>query len=240
MVEQAQVTQLKNAQAGILAMIGRDLQAFIDSLDLLKPEQARDAIFEYWPLIVAQYGEAGAAAAADWYDDVRADQGVRGSFRARVAEPVAAEVVEASVRFSAAHLFTATPGLIVPSLLDSGSKQVLLPARRTIIESTRRDPRAGGWRRVTRAGSCKFCRFLAQRGAVYVKDVDFASHGNCNCASVPSWDPDAPEVDVRAYEASSRVGGLRKAAAAGDRKAARRLEAHTAKVRMYLEAYYDD
>lgn len=240
MVEQAQVAQLKNAQVGILAMLGRDLQTFMESLDLTKPESVRDALFEYWPLIVAQYGEAGAAAAADWYDDVRADTGVPGSYRARVAEPAAAEIVEASVRYSAAHLFTATPGLVVPSLLDSGSKQVLLPARMTIAESARRDPRAVGWRRVTRSGSCKFCRFLAQRGAVYVRDVDFASHGHCNCASVPSWDENAPEVDVRAYEASSRIGGLRKAAAAGDRKAAKQLEAHTAKVRMYLEEFDDD
>lgn len=232
MVGQTQVAQLKNAQVGILAMLGADLQTFMESLDLDKPEAVRDALFEYWPLLVAQYGEAGAAAAADWYDDVRADTGVPGSYRARVAEPVPADVVEASVRYSAAHLFTATPGLVVPSLLDSGSKQVLLPARMTIVGATRRDPRAAGWQRVTRAGSCKFCRFLAQRGAVYKEheDVaDFASHGNCNCAVVPSWDKNAPEVDVHAYVASRRTSKM----------SPEQRERHTAKVRMYLKAFDD-
>lgn len=231
MVGQAEVTQLRQAQAGILALLSESLTAFFASLDLEKPDVARDALLEYLPLLVAQYGDAGAAAAADWYDDVRAVERVPGRYRAEVAEPVPADVVEASVRFSAGHLYTATPALALPSLLDSSSKRVLVPARFTVMRATERDPRAVGWQRVTRSGGCKFCRFLAQRGAVYRERVaDFASHGHCNCATVPSWDEDAPEVDVRAYVASRKTSAM---------SPADRAE-HTAKLRDAVDAFVDD
>jgi hypothetical protein len=228
MVAQVQVAELRNTQAGILTLLSRDLAAFFASLDLDKPELARDALLEYLPLLVAQYGEAGAAAAADWFDEARSEERVPGRFRAEVVAPVEPEVIQASVRFSAAHLFTATPGLALPSLQSSSSKQVLAPLRGTIVRATGRDPRAVGWQRVTRAGSCDFCRFLAQRGAVYKEAAaHFASHGECNCAAVPSWDPDASEVDVGAYVASQRTS----------RMTPEQHAAHTARVRDYIDAF---
>ncbi|MBN0039378.1 hypothetical protein JN535_04210 [Cellulosimicrobium cellulans] len=238
MVTQAKAAELRHAQAGLLTLLSRDLAAFFASLDLDKPERARDALLEYLPLLVAQYGEAGAAAAADWFDEVRAEERVPGRFRAEAAEPVEPEIVEASVRYSAGHLFTAAPGLALPSLQSAASKQVLLPARQTIVRATGRDPRASGWGRLTRSGACDFCRFLAQRGAVYKEaTAHFASHGDCNCAAVPSWDQDAPEVDVDAYVASQRMESVRRRAAAGDAAAARQLEEHTARVRDYIDAF---
>lgn len=231
MVGQAEVTQLRQVQSGILALLSESLTAFFASLDLAKPDVARDALLEYLPLLVEQYGDAGAAAAADWYDEARDAERVRGRYRAQVAAPVATDVVEASVRFSAGHLYTATPALALPSLLSSASKQVLLPARFTVMRATERDPRAVGWQRVTRSGGCKFCRFLAQRGAVYRERVaDFAAHGDCNCATVPSWDQDAPEVDVQAYVASRKTAAM---------SPAERAE-HTAKLRDAVDAFVDD
>jgi hypothetical protein len=53
---------------------------------------------------------------------------------------------------------------------------------------------------------------LHGRGAVYRESTaHFAAHKSCDCAAVPSWDPDAPEVDVRLYEASKRTTGMSEA-----------------------------
>lgn len=88
-------------------------------------------------------------------------------------------------------------------------KYVLAASRATIITSVGRDPRASGWKRVTRVGACRFCRMLSGRGAVYKEaTVHFASHGDCNCAAAPSWDPNAPEVDVSLYKASQRTTSM--------------------------------
>jgi len=82
---------------------------------------------------------------------------------------------------------------------------------------------------------------LAGRGGVYRREtVHFAAHGNdCRCAAVPSWDPDAPEVDVRAYVASERMTKLRDRAAAGDASAQRQLEAHRARIRAFTAEMAD-
>jgi len=54
---------------------------------------------------------------------------------------------------------------------------------------------------------------LVGRGAVYKREsAFFASHGDCNCAAVPSWDRGAPEVDVELYSASRRTTGMNEAA----------------------------
>ncbi len=85
MVTSAQVIELRTVQQGVTALLTRDLEAFFASLDLSKPEQARDALLEYLPALILQYGLAGAAAAADWYDEIRATEGVPGRFRSRMA-----------------------------------------------------------------------------------------------------------------------------------------------------------
>ena len=54
----AETNRLKQAQAGIVALATRDLEEFFASLDLDRPEQARDALVAYLPLMVQRYGSA--------------------------------------------------------------------------------------------------------------------------------------------------------------------------------------
>lgn len=210
MVSPADADRLRRAQAGIRTLVERDLAAFFASLDLDRPESARDALLEVVPLLVAQYGESAAAVAADWYDEQRAAERVPGRFRAQMAEsPYLGAATVGMVRRAAGALFTAQPESALVTLTASTGKYVLAAARQTIVTSTERDPRSSGWQRVTRAGACGFCRMLAGRGDVYKESsVHFASHGDCNCAAAPSWDPDAPEVDVSLYEASKRTTSM--------------------------------
>lgn len=69
---------------------------------------------------------------------------------------------------------------------------------------------------------------LAGRGAVYKEaTVHFASHGDCNCAAVPSWDQNAPEVDVSLYKASQRTSTMTPA----------QRESHNALIQRAIDQY---
>lgn len=200
----------------------RDLRRFWATLDLTKPEKTRDALLAFTPRLVSVYGEAAATVAADWYDDVRGKADVRSGFRARMAGLVKPDVVAERTRFGAAHLFTEQPTGTLDFLASSLTEYMLQPGADTVTTNVRRDPAASGWHREASAGACAFCVMLADRGGVYRSDTaDFASHGNCSCVAVPSWDADAPEVGVVQYVASNRT----------------QTEADRARVRSYLASH---
>ena len=79
MVSAASIRALRKAQAGVTALVRRDLSKFYAALDLTDAEAARDALLEYVPVIVNNYGEVSATVAADWYDGLRQAAGARGS-----------------------------------------------------------------------------------------------------------------------------------------------------------------
>jgi hypothetical protein len=240
MVSRADAERLRQAQAGVRALVERDLRAFWESLNLSRPEAARDALLAFLPALVDAYGESAAAVAADWYDEMRAAERVPGRYRAHLQDSPYQDAVEPTVRRAAGALFTDSPGDALAALTATSGKYVLAAARQTIVYSTDRDPRASGWERVVRSGACKFCAMLHGRGAVYKEStVHFAAHKECNCAAVPSWDPDAPEVDVSQYEASRRMTALRERAASGDADAVRQLEKHNALIQRAIDEYVD-
>ena len=199
--------RLRTAQRGIRALVERDLTAFFWSLDLTKPEAARNALLEFLPFLVEEYGTIAADTAADWYDEFRASEAVAGAFRATALLPEDLRArAQGTVRRAAGALWTDSPTDALTSMLGPAGKYALTGSRATVGGSALTDPAASGWQRVTRNDACKFCRMLAGRGGVYKRaSADFASHGDCNCAAIPSWDPNAPEVDVRLYEASERT-----------------------------------
>lgn len=216
---------LRRAHARIAGLAERDLDRFWATLDLSRPERARDQLLDFVPALTTVYGEAAAVVAADWYDELRAAEGVRGRFTSVMAAPFAVDAVQARVRFGAAHLFTDTPDAMKPFLSGAVQKYVLQPGRDTVAVSAVEDPVASGWQRVTQGETCRFCVGLAARGAVYRQEsAAFAAHGHCDCTAVPSWDPDAPEVPVEAYVASRRTSGM----------SPEQKEAHTARTREWI------
>lgn len=230
MVSAERARQLRRAQDGVSALVLRDLEAFWASLNLSRPEAARNALLDFTQVLVATYGEAAASAAAEWYDEVRAAERVPGRFRATMVVPDESMAMSQTVHRLAGALFTDDPGRVLIGLASAAPKYALAGSRQTIVRSTARDPRASGWQRVVRPDACGFCRMLRGRGAVYREaTVGFAAHKSCHCAAVPSWDPNAPEVDVRLYEASRRTSAM-----SPDER-----EAHAARVREYL-ATMDD
>lgn len=208
--------RFREGLADVAALARADLGLFWASLDLnAAPEVLLEALLEYVPVLSARYGELAGSVAAEWYDELRAAARVPGRFRALAAELTPDEVVINRVRSASAHLFeTAADGasnsaLTLAALESSLTKYVLQPGRDTVRTSVFQDPSARGWRRITRPGSCDFCRMLEGRGGVYLeRTVRFAAHGKCHCAAAPNWDPSAPEVDVRAYQASARTANM--------------------------------
>lgn len=161
---------------------------------------AETALHDLLPAIVTQYGSAGAALAAEWYDDARDKAGVRGRF--------AAVPVEATDRGSHAlvgwALATATnDGALQALILGGVQRRVADHVRYTIADSAVADPGADGWQRVTDGKGCAFCVMLASRGSVFSEaTASFASHDDCGCSATPAW-RDQP-VPVKAYTPSAR------------------------------------
>lgn len=235
------VEALRRAQRALSRAVERDLSGLWASLDLNRPERARDELLVAVPALTTAYGAGAAVVSADWYDAVRIEEGVTGRFSARMADPFPTEYVQDRVRFGARHLFTETPAQMLPFLSGAVQEYALQPGRDTIQQSTAADPQAVGWHRETRAGACKFCVMLAGRGGVYFKEksASFAAHGNCMCVAVPSWDANAREVPVSAYVASERMGALKKRAASGDASAQRQVDANRKRVREYMDRMDD-
>lgn len=209
-----EVERFRKANLGILSMVERDLNAFWSTLDLSRPDMARDALLEYVPALTTLYGEPAALIAADWYDELRAAERIPGRYRATMAAPFPAEYVRKRVKYGAGHLFTDSPNQMLPFLRTALSEYVLQPGRDTVQRSAIADPRASGWHRETRPtesypNGCSFCQMLAGRGGVYKwETAPFAAHGGCMCVAVPSWDANAKEVPVDAYVASVRTSNM--------------------------------
>jgi hypothetical protein len=70
----------------------------------------------------------------------------------------------------------------------SAQRHALTGGRAVIVETARRDPRSGGWMRVTSGNACTFCESLAVRGAVFGEEsVSFAAHDGCRCTGEPEF-----------------------------------------------------
>lgn len=196
MPSRAEVERLRSANARISELAQADLAAFFASLNLDRPELARDALLEYLPALTDAYGETAAAVAAEWFDEVYAAHGPRARFRAEPAPLVAREAVEATVRYAAGGLFGAslnTAGLLTTAV----SRWALQPSRDTVsLNASKTNAR---WARVpTGAETCAFCLLVASRGFVYTSEQNAGKgnsyHGDCDCVPVPDWS-DEPSLE---------------------------------------------
>jgi hypothetical protein len=140
-----------------------------------------------------------ATVAADWYDELRASEGVRGSFRAPLAPSTPVEQVNARLGFATrpdGPLFTAQTDILAGFLGSMTNEYALQPGRETVIQAAHKD--GAGYARVPEPGACKFCLMLASRGFVYSKDSVGQSkkfHGKCRCNPMPVWDETRARVE---------------------------------------------
>lgn len=144
--------------------------------------KAQDAVTTVYQSIVQRFGAGAAAQAADRYDELRAEQHPRSSYRAFAADPVSDEQLakivasaflgapdtdhthddtEASVR-TTSDLPVAER--VQQRLENSVGRLVQQGARDTIAQNAAKDPGKPTWIRVpTGAKTCAFCLMLASR-----------------------------------------------------------------------------
>jgi hypothetical protein len=187
-----ELRDLRRAQSNVLTLALADLANAWAGLDLTDPETAQAVLLRLTPALSDTYGSLSAAVAADWYDDLRRDREIAGTFRAAPAEPVAAGRVEGTTQRITQHLWTDTPEAALTALSGRLGKYVMQPGRDTVVAAVQADPSQPRWARVPSSPKpCEFCEMLAGRGAVYLSE-DTADgteyHDHCGCAAVPVWD----------------------------------------------------
>lgn len=196
-----QADELRSNLANLVTLAGADIADAMRQFD--NAETLRDGLIDVLRGLLPYYGSAAASLAADWYDELRAQDNVKGRFRAIVPDQgdLGAEEL---VRWGIAPLFHPEPDPASALTLIQGGAQrrILNQSRATITGSAVEDPQAHGWQRAG-SGECAFCAMLISRGAVYTRaTADFASHDHCHCTAVPAWD--GRPRPVRPYTPSNR------------------------------------
>lgn len=179
--------ELREGVNGLALIATADLDALWR--EVATAEQAREALQDVLPALVAAYGAGAATFAADWYDESRDEAGAHGRFRAVPAD-VGDTGAEVLARWGVGPLFAAEPDWAAARTLVAGGLQrrIADQARATVTGSSLLDPAAVGWRRVGDGDSCSFCSMLLGRGAVYTSQtVKFRSHDHCGCSAAPEW-----------------------------------------------------
>lgn len=177
----------------------KDLRILWRSLD--DARASKEALFDLLPELVAAYHGASAAAAADFYDEVRETAGARGRFT-----PILMDTpdlgTDALVKWALAN---ATTSEAFQSLIAGGvTKRIANGARDVVRLSSIADPASRGWMRMG-SGNCDFCAMLIGRGAVYSeKTVDFASHDHCSCGAAPAFNPSQIKAVTSEFVPSAR------------------------------------
>ena len=201
MVDPASIEQFRVANSQLSRLVRAALEQFFASLDLSRPENARDALLEFLPALTVQYGDVAATLAVEYYNEMRAASGAAGRFRALTAAPVPTGAVEAKVRYLAGQLWTRTPEAMLGGLLTAADKYVKQPGRATIAKNAKRE--GVRWARVpTGAKTCTWCLILASRDAVYSSKASAGGdgnhyHGDCDC--VPTRIAKASDYPPQGY-----------------------------------------
>jgi hypothetical protein len=196
-------TTLRSETASLVRLAERDLARLWRLV--AQGASAEVALRDLLPAIVSEYGAAGAAMAAEWYDQQREKVDAKGRF---VALPVAADDRGSQALIGWA-LAEAKDDTSLATLIAGGvQRRIADHARYTVANNAVEDKAARGWQRVG-AGECAFCRAMIAKGAVYTESsVKFGSHDHCNCSVAPAWggepapvDPYKPSLRFRSDEA---------------------------------------
>lgn len=199
MATRAEVERLRVANAELSRLVQQELSGLFGSLNLNKPEAARDVLLAFIPDLVAQYGEVASVLAMDWYEEVRAAAGKTAVQALAAPTGIPAAAVEANVRFHAGKLWTPQPADALAALLVQVDKYVKQPGRSTIAYNAERN--GSRWMRVPSGPkTCSFCLMLASRSgawlytsrdsALFDRKTGEKYHGDCDCQPVEVADPD--------------------------------------------------
>jgi len=175
------------SQAGLAVVVTREVD---QAWHLLNPSDLQSTLPQFKTAVLAlshRYGLASGALAAQFYQQMRRDAGIRGRAPLLVADPARAEQVNRVIDWATGPLWGQSD---VPAaqtkVRGAAEKMVLDVGRRTIIDTVHHDPAATAWARIAEPGACEFCVLLAGRGSIYKQDTaGFQSHDHCRCHAAP-------------------------------------------------------
>ena len=245
MTTRRDVEQLRSATGRLVDLIRADLARLFRSLDLGRPEVARDELLEAVPALVREYGEMAAVVAAEWYEEIRAAQ-IGGAYVARLGTilPEAAPIT--SVRYAAGHLFDrvletvdgvgnlvtlkkpADHAKALAVLSGSLQRHVLYSSRDTVARNVRLDPARPRFGRIpSGAKTCAWCEIMSSRGFVYYTEASAGDsdgtgfgddfHDSCDCQVVAEFDRERHHIEGYDPDAMyDRYLAARKESGSGD------------------------
>jgi hypothetical protein len=170
------------------------------------PEVRRAALLDGIPEVIGFYADGAGVLATDFYDERREIAAVKSSFASEIIVTDRVVKIRRAVVWASEPLFRSLPVTLEQRLADVVQPEVSRVYRDTILDNQRRDPASAGWRRVTGV-CCKFCRMLADKGAIYKRDTaQFAAHPHCDCGAEPVFRGESigPEANNFQYLASKR------------------------------------
>lgn len=162
--------------------------ADLDPLGELSAGELMAAFGDVIPGLVDEWSLAGAAVAADYYDELRDRVGVKGRFTAIVDPPDMG--ADALVGWSTEPLRRPEPdaGVALSRLAGGLSKRIVNAANQVVTSSAQADPQARGWVRMAEDEACDFCVLIAERDVLYTDGTaQFATHEHCHCAAEPAF-----------------------------------------------------
>lgn len=176
----------KNAQA--------DMDRVFENLDWSNPYAIKDDLADAMLVVINAYGDAAAATAAQWMEDLTGQSAVLPNSYKR-------EQIIPRVGWGMAKAFEGDPEQAQESLKQVVDELVASQGKKVVSWSA--DRHGVRYARVpSGSDTCKFCLMLASRGFVYgaakkAGQVD-RFHANCSCIIVPEdgnipegYDPDA-------------------------------------------------
>lgn len=198
MVSRDDVNRLSKAQSELVRMARNELTGFFATLDLTHPEAVRDGLVEIVPLLVNEYGDMAAQAAAEWFEQVHP-----GTYLAQLGDTFPTEGVTEGVRYHAGNLFTDNPRQTLVGIDAALQRYIYYAGRGTVARNVALDREKPRLARVpTGAKTCAWCSLLASRGFVYLTKqtagLTDKYHDDCDCQVVPEWDS-AP-AHIKGYD----------------------------------------
>lgn len=182
MPTRAEVTTYARAQNAVVLAARQRLTRLWSSLDVWDVDAVRTALETVFPSLVADYGDAAATLAAEWFESQIGVEAV-------LAPTVPANAANASMRWSLGSILKGDPPQALADLAGVVDRMVKQPARDTIARSSLKAKI--GWARVpSGAHTCAFCLLTASRGGVYTSreaagGMGHSYHADCDCQTVP-------------------------------------------------------
>lgn len=199
MVDRQDIGRLTERQHELVAAAVAELQTELAKWDLTNIGDVREALFQLIPMLVDNYGNAAAAQAAEWYEEMRPGTG----YTARTVASIPTDEIYADLGFHAKDLDAARVAGFAHVFTGALQRHITYSSRETIARNVEVDPLRPRFARVPMgANTCAWCDMLSSRGFAYRSRETAGEvtrfHAGDDCQIVPEWE--ANQAHIEGYD----------------------------------------